>query len=45
MHDRRPSWVRDLPAAGRPVTLVWIKRVWRCVESKCAVSTWTETSK
>ena len=45
LHDRRPTWVRDLPAAGRPVTLVWIKRVWRCVESKCAVSTWTETSK
>jgi len=44
LHDRRPTWVRDLPAAGRPVTLVWIKRVWRCVESKCAVSTWTETS-
>lgn len=20
LHDRRPSWVRDLPAAGRPVT-------------------------
>jgi len=44
LHDRRPTWVRDLPAAGRPVTLVWIKRVWRCVESKCAVSTWSETS-
>jgi hypothetical protein len=22
LHDRRPSWVRDLPAVGRPVTLV-----------------------
>jgi hypothetical protein len=21
LHDRRPTWVRDLPAAGRPVTL------------------------
>ncbi len=30
LHDRRPTWVRDLPAAGRPVTLVWVKRVWRC---------------
>ena len=20
LHDRRPSWVRDLPAGGRPVT-------------------------
>ncbi len=44
LHDRRPSWVRDLPSAGRPVTLVWIKRVWRCVEAACPVSTWTETS-
>lgn len=25
LHDRRPSWVRDLPAAGRPVTLVWAR--------------------
>ena len=44
LHDRRPSWVRDLPAAGRPVTLVWVKRVWRCVEPRCAKRTWTETS-
>jgi transposase len=21
LHDRRPTWVRDLPAGGRPVTL------------------------
>jgi transposase len=44
LHDRRPSWVRDLPAAGRPVTLVWVKRVWRCHEPQCAKRTWTETS-
>jgi transposase len=44
LHDRGPSWVRDLPAGGRPVTLVWVKRVWRCVEPACAVATWTETS-
>ena len=44
LHDRRPSWVRDLPAAGRPVTLVWVKRVWRCHESRCPKRTWTETS-
>jgi transposase len=43
LHDRRPSWIRDLPAAGRPVTLVWVKRVWRCRESLCAKVTWTET--
>jgi transposase len=44
LHDRRPTWVRDLPAAGRPVTLVWVKRVWRCVERLCSRRTWTETS-
>ena len=44
LHDRRPSWVRDLPAAGRPVTLVWVKRVWRCIEPGCPRRTWTETS-
>lgn len=31
LHDRRPTWVRDLPAGDRAVTLVWVKRVWRCV--------------
>jgi transposase len=44
LHDRRPTWVRDLPAAGRPVTLVWVKRVWRCHEPRCPKRTWTETS-
>lgn len=43
-HGRRPTWVRDLPAGGRPVTLVWVKRVWRCREPACPASTWTETS-
>jgi transposase len=44
LHDRRPCWIRDLPTAGRPVTLVWIKRVWRCAHQLCPVRTWTETS-
>jgi transposase len=44
LHDRRPTYLRDLPAAGRPVTLVWVTRVWRCVEPRCPVVTWTETS-
>jgi hypothetical protein len=44
LHDRRPVRVRDLPAAGRAVTLIWVKRVWRCVEPGCAVQTWTERS-
>src|SRR5215211_9548946 len=43
-HARRPVRVRDLPSAGRPVTLIWVKRVWRCAEPRCATSTWTETS-
>jgi transposase len=43
-HGRRPVRVRDLPTAGRPVTLIWVKRVWRCAESRCAKRTWTETS-
>ncbi len=40
--DRRPSWVRDLPIAGRPVVLCWWKRVWCCRYSQCEVRTWTE---
>jgi transposase len=44
LHDRRPTWVRDLPAGGRPVTLVWVKRVWRCREPRCRRMTWSETS-
>lgn len=48
-HGRRPVRVRDLPAAGRPVTLIWVtliwvKRIWRCAESACAARTWTETA-
>jgi transposase len=43
LHDRRPTWVRDLPAGGRPVTLVWVKRVWRCLETACPARTWSET--
>src|ERR687889_784810 len=35
LHDRRPCWVRDLPTGGRPVTLVWVKRVWRCPHRWC----------
>ena len=39
LHDRRPTWVRDLPSGGRPVTLVWVKRVWRCHQPACPVVT------
>jgi transposase len=44
LHGRRPCWVRDLPAGGRPVMLVWVKRVWRCPHRLCPKRTWTETS-
>jgi transposase len=44
LHNRRPTYVRDLPSGGRPVTLVWVKRVWRCMEPACPARTWTETS-
>jgi transposase len=44
LHDRRPVRVRDLPCAGRPVTLIWVKRVWRCRYRLCEVVTWSETS-
>jgi transposase len=26
------------------VTLIWVKRVWRCAQPRCARRTWTETS-
>lgn len=42
LHDRKPRWVRDLPAGGRPVVLVWVKRVWRCQDQGCAQHTWSE---
>jgi transposase len=40
--DRRPSWVRDLPIAGRPVVLCWWKRVWCCPHPLCEQKSWTE---
>jgi transposase len=43
-HGRRRTSVRDLPSAGRPVTLVWLKRLWRCPEPACQVRTWSETT-
>jgi transposase len=32
LHGRRTVRVRDLPIGGRPVVLVWHKRIWRCRE-------------
>ena len=42
-HGRRPVRVRGLPCAGRPVTLLWLKRLRRCAEPPCPVRTWSET--
>ncbi|MBW3611559.1 MAG: transposase, partial [Actinobacteria bacterium] len=40
--DRDRVELADLPAFGCPVTLVWLKRRWRCVEADCSAGTWTE---
>jgi transposase len=42
LHGRRMVRARDLPAGGRPVVLLWRKRIWRCAEPACTVRTWTE---
>ncbi len=42
-HGRRTHLVRDIPSGGRPVLLVWRKRLWRCAEAGCGKRTWTET--
>ena len=41
---RRRTKVRDLPSGGRPVMVVWAKRLWRCGDPDCEVSSWSETS-
>jgi transposase len=41
-HGRRTIRVRDLPIGGRPVVLLWRKRIWRCREPACGIRTWTE---
>jgi transposase len=43
-HGRRHVRVRDLPSAGRAVTLLWLKRLWRWPEPACSRRTWSETS-
>jgi transposase len=40
--DRRRVRLRDQPIGGRPLQIVWHKRVWRCPEPACATNTWTE---
>jgi transposase len=41
-HGRRTVRIRDLPIGGRPVVLIWRKRLWRCREPACGLRTWTE---
>lgn len=41
-HGRRRVKVRDLPISGRPVVLVWAKRLWRCPDGDCSRRTWSE---
>ena len=41
-HGRRVVRLHDTPCFGRPVLVRWRKRIWRCAEKACAVSTWTE---
>jgi transposase len=41
-HGRDVRTLRDVPISGRPVELVWRKRVWICKESNCPVLTWSE---
>jgi transposase len=42
--DRRQTTVRDLPAAGRPVVLVWRKRRGWCPDPDCEAKTWSEAA-
>src|SRR5690606_27220760 len=41
-HGRRRVKVRDLPVFGRPVVLVWAKRLWRCPDPGCSAQPSTE---
>lgn len=40
---RRVTVVRDLPAGGRPVRLVWRKRRWVCPDPDCDRRSWSES--
>ena len=42
--DRRTSTIRDLPIGGRPLVLLWKKRVWSCTNPDCPQVTWTESA-
>ncbi|PZS30435.1 MAG: ISL3 family transposase [Pseudonocardiales bacterium] len=42
-HGRRRVRAADAPCFGVAVLLIWLKRVWRCVETDCPQLTWSET--
>jgi hypothetical protein len=33
LHDRRPSWVRDLPTGGRALSTCWVSSVVACMRA------------
>jgi transposase len=41
-HGRREVRLVDVPCFGRPVELVWRKRIWRCAEPACPAGAFTE---
>ena len=41
-HGRREVVLVDAPSFGRPVTLVWRKRTWRCLDPDCPARGFTE---
>lgn len=41
-HGRRDVRLVDVPCFGRPVELVWRKRMWRCREPACATKSFVE---
>jgi len=43
-HGRSEVQVRDLPAGGRPVRLLWRRRRWLCSDPDCAAKSFTEQS-
>jgi transposase len=43
-HGRRVHLVHDAPCFGRVALVRWLKRVWRCRESACPTTTFSETS-
>ena len=41
-HGRRRARLHDIPCFGKPVRLLWAKRVWRCPDRDCPRTTFTE---